>query len=259
MESGLLFAHAGQKSREQNYSKAGLAGIGQLGIRLALLKKIKAHADAIARRARCCGQIRLDFMHQPGRKQDEPALDRLEVHFRPDLGFARQPGIIVGYDHQGLRPRVREKNPSAIRRSLDIVDAAPEGVRMDVTSVIPVPGIDDRPHVVKGRFAGRIIAQVVVNLLGRGEHVRREQAVLLPQMHVQLAVPRADLFDVGSDDAFGVPGLPGINVRLERVVEFFGIGEVHVINRCGEIKFPDQLAPSPRGHWLVGLHRDESF
>ena len=67
---------------------------------------------------------------------------------------------------------------------LNVIHAAPKDIRVMVATVVTVPGIDIRPHVVDGRLKGLVVSHILKDGVGAEEYQFYQFAIFQTFRHV---------------------------------------------------------------------------
>ena len=160
-------------------------------------------------------------MVQPTRKDQHSSGHGFVLDLRPTHSWALGVGDIFDGTHQVLGARINELDSTRILGCLDVVNAAPDAARMDMSPVRATRWIDDRPHGADSQLIGFVISELAahhgrdrVDVLNQSRKrdvlVQLDVAVPTPQLReVRLAHPCCVAFSFGVDrlDQVGVQNL----------------------------------------------------
>lgn len=158
-----------------------------------LLPQVEADANPVGLIAFPGVHFRFNRVIEPGGKKDDPPCYGAEKHLMPILTVILLPGVELERDHQMGRSGVSERNPPRPVRCLDVVDATPHAVGVDMAAVKAAGRVNDGPHIVDGQLVRRVILQALRDLPGNLGDLSPERPKCRRAMQIGAAMRASDL------------------------------------------------------------------
>ena len=156
-------------------------------------------------------------MVEPTREDQHFPGHGLVLDLRPANSWALGIGDMFDRAHQVLGTGIDELDSARILGRLDVVDAAPDTVRMNMSPVQATRWIDDRPHRADSQSIGPVIAEFARHHGGSRVDVLNQSRERSVSVLLDLAVPTTELCVV----RLANPGSVAFSFGVDRLDQLF--------------------------------------